>query len=55
MFRLDIESMYPSIPTNNEVLEVIKNFLIKYKDDKELYGVTINHIIKFIGYIFKYN
>ena len=38
MFSLDIEAMYPSIPTDKNALDITQSFIIKHEKDKECYN-----------------
>ena len=55
IFSIDVEAMFPSIPTCSEALKVIEEFLNKnYKNlGIDLYGFKIGHIMKMIEFIFE--
>ena len=55
MFSLDIEAMYPSIPTDKKALDIIEAFITKHEEGKELFGFKLGHIMKFIEFIFSNN
>ena len=52
MFSLDVEQMFPNIPTCHRALEVIKLFMEKYAEHIDFYGFKVGHIIEFIKFIF---
>ena len=48
---LDIANMYPTVPINKEALKVIESYLIKYKEEIEMFGFKIKHIIMMLEFI----
>ena len=54
MFSIDVDSMFPSIPTCSEALKVIESFLTKNSKHLgiDLYGFKIPHIMEMIKFIF---
>ena len=41
---LDVENMYPTLPTNDRALNVIKSYIEKYKDQINMLGFTLQYI-----------
>ena len=48
---IDIESMYPSMPTDNKAINIIKIYIQKHKNSLELYGFKISHIIQMLEFV----
>eukprot|EP00116_Pleurobrachia_bachei_P002151 sb/3462413/ len=48
---MDIESMYPSLPTHRMAMEVLLDYLQEHKDDIDLLGFDPHHITRFMQFI----
>lgn len=48
---LDIENMYPTMPTDNSAINIIKSFLIKHQSSIDTYSFKISHIISMLKFI----
>ena len=55
MFSLDIKNMYPSLPTNDEAIDIIKSFMLKHAHKVNMFGFKIEHILEMIKCIFQNN
>ena len=43
MFSLDVAEMYPTLPTNDQALKIILEYLNKYQDKIDLFGFQPIH------------
>ena len=48
---LDVENMYPTLPTDDEALNVIKSYIEKYKDQINMLGFTTSHILSMLEFV----
>ena len=48
---LDVENMYPTMPTDERALGIIHQYLTKYKDSISLFGFNIPHILEMLKFI----
>ena len=60
MYSIDIENMYPTIPTNDNAIKVITKYLAVNKNNLDLFGFKIHHIIRLLKFLlnniyFNYN
>ena len=48
---LDVENMYPTLPTDDKALNVIKSYIEKYKDQINMLGFTASHILSMLEFV----
>ena len=48
---IDVEAMYPSLPTENEALEIIHQYIRKYSSEIDLLGLQPHHIVNMLQFI----
>ena len=48
---LDVENMYPTLPTNDRALNVIKSYIEKYKDQINMLGFSTSHILSMLEFV----
>ena len=53
MYSIDIDSMYPSIPTNREALKVIRKYLNDHESKIDMFGFKVSHIMVIIEFMIK--
>ena len=48
---IDIESMYPTMPTDNTAMDIIHSYIMKYKNTINLFGFQPQHIIEMLDFV----
>ena len=48
---LDVENMYPTLPTDERALQVILSYIEDYKENINLYGFSPSHIVSMLDFV----
>ena len=51
MYSIDIENMYPTIPTNDKAIGIIEQYLSTNQQHIDLFGFEIYHITKLLKFL----
>lgn len=54
MASFDIESMFPSMPTSEFALNIVRGYLIKYEQNVDLFGFSIEDIIELLRFVLQH-
>lgn len=48
---LDVENMYPTLPTDESALNIIKTYIERYKDKIDMLGFNTSHILSMLQFV----